>query len=67
MHVEPDWVQQFVFRKDDDVKSDLLVFRLIPLRVGRKEIRVEFYYQQHWLAYIKFEVEVIETQELVPA
>jgi hypothetical protein len=42
---------------------NLLEFRLIPREVGQKQIRVEFYYEQHWLAQIKFEVELVSQVE----
>jgi len=57
MDIEPGPMQTFTFRRDQS--TDLLEFRLTPQETGHKQIRVEFYYQQHWLAQIKFEVEVV--------
>jgi hypothetical protein len=65
MEILPHWVQELRFFRSRD--SGLLRFRLIPREVGQKQILIEFYYQRHWLAKIQFDVEVVETQELVPA
>lgn len=65
MDVEPSLLQTFNYYRDNP--SDLLKFHLTPRETGHKQIRVEFYYQQHWLAQIKFEVEVIADSEAVPA
>jgi tetratricopeptide (TPR) repeat protein len=65
MKVEPHWNQTLKFYRGRD--SGLLEFRLTPEASGRKSVRVEFYYQRHWLQQLKFEVEVVETKELIPA
>jgi predicted flap endonuclease-1-like 5' DNA nuclease len=65
MDTEPGFMQTFTYRQGQ--QSDLLEFRLTPREIGHKQIRVEFYYEQHWLAQIKFEVEVIAAQEPVSA
>ena len=56
MDVAPDWQQTFVFKRKED--SPLAEFQLTPRKGGPKIIRVEFFYQQHWLATIRFEVNV---------
>jgi HEAT repeat protein/CheY-like chemotaxis protein len=63
--VLPHWVQRTRYFRGRD--SGLLEFRLVPREVGQKRIQVEFYYQRHWLAQLKFEVEVAEAQQLIPA
>jgi hypothetical protein len=65
MIIEPTWTQQFTFRRDEE--SDLLEFKLTPTKVGYREIRIEFFYQRHWLAQIKFEVAVVEVPAIIPA
>jgi superfamily II DNA or RNA helicase len=56
--VWPSWTQQILF--DRRKKPDLIEFRLKPRKLGNKRIQVEFYYQQHWLAQIKFEITVVK-------
>jgi tetratricopeptide (TPR) repeat protein len=63
--IEPSWRQSLVFHRGRNGR--LLEFRLIPREIGTKEIRVEYYYQRHWLAQITFEVKVVEASELVLA
>lgn len=65
MDILPHWAQRLIYFRGRD--SGLLEFQVIPREAGLKQILVEFYYQQHWLAQIKFEVDVVEAQELVPA
>ena len=61
MEVEPDWMQPYFFSQTE--KNPLVEFKLKPTQLGRKEIRVEFLYQRHWLAKIEFEVEVVDTRQ----
>lgn len=56
MEITPDWKQTHVFNRKDE--SPLLEFFLTPTKVGEKVIRVEFLYQLHWLATIRFDVTV---------
>jgi chaperonin GroEL len=56
MDIAPDWQQMFVFKRKG--KSPLAEFRVTPKVPGPKNILVEFLYQQHWLATIRFEVNV---------
>ena len=65
MEIRPAWVQSYVFSWSEE--TSLLEFVLRPTKSGHKQVRVEFYYQRHWLAKIQFDVEVVEAQELVPA
>lgn len=58
MKIDPDWIQPYTFRSSEE--PSFLEFRLKPIRLGRKQIRVGFLYQQHWLAEFQFEVEVLE-------
>ncbi len=61
MAIEPDWKQQFVFKRKEE--SELLGFRLKPMKPGPKIIRVEFLYHRHWLATIRFDVLVAPQHE----
>lgn len=63
--VAPRWSNEFLYTGKDD--QELLEFRLIPRAVGAKVIRVEYYYQRHWLAQIVFTVEVVPAHEQSPA
>lgn len=65
MDVAPNWIQPYTFIRDK--KSPLIEFTLIPTVPGTNHIRVEYYYERHWLAKIEFEVEVVEAEELEPA
>ncbi len=56
MEIEPGWEQTFIFNRK--IESPPLEFRLKPTAAGPKIIRVEFLYHQHWLATIRFEVNV---------
>jgi hypothetical protein len=67
MTVEPNWRQLLVVCHNEEQEPDLLAFVLTPTKPGTKQIRIEYYYQRHWLTKIEFEVEVVETLELVPA
>ncbi len=64
MEIEPAWIQPYLFSRTEE--TALAEFQLNPTQSGRKQVRVEFLYQRHWLAKIEFEVEVVEAQELVP-
>jgi lipopolysaccharide/colanic/teichoic acid biosynthesis glycosyltransferase len=57
MDVSPSWLQQCTFNSDQE---NLIEFIIVPRATGRKAIRIEFYYQSHWLQQISFMVEVIE-------
>lgn len=63
IEIQPNWIQSFVFSRYE--LSPLISFFLKPTTLGRKQIRVEFLYQRHWLTQIRFEIEVVEAQ--VPA
>jgi hypothetical protein len=60
MTIKPNWIQRFTFYKKKE--SDLVEFQLTPQTTGKKQIRVEFYYERHWLAKITFDVEVVEAE-----
>jgi hypothetical protein len=64
MTINPNWIQRFTFykKKESDKESDLVEFQLLPQTTGKKQIRVEFYYERHWLAKITFDVEVVEAE-----
>lgn len=66
IEISPTWLQSMRFEPAG--KGQVIAqFTLVPREVGPRQIRVEFYYQRHWLSMIQFEVEVVEAQELVPA
>lgn len=60
MKIEPDWKQTYVFNRA--AESPLAEFYLTPMEPGEKVIRVEFLYQLHWLATLRFQVTVAEHQ-----
>lgn len=62
--VQPAWSRIYTFNRDEN--SPLLEFALTPTTPGTKHIRVEYYYERHWLAKIEFEVEVIEAEVFEP-
>lgn len=64
MEITSLWIQPFIFKIDEE--SKLLEFELVAKQVGVQQIRVEYYYERHWLAKIEFEVEVVEAKELAP-
>lgn len=59
MQIRPHWIQPFVFHPGREAESEMVEFRLTPEEQGHKDIRVEFYYQRHWLTRIEFEFEVV--------
>lgn len=64
MEIAPDWFQKLYYYRDRD--SGLLNFRLTPQSPGQKVIRIDFYYQRHWLQFLTIEVEVEDSQNMVP-
>ncbi len=56
--ITPNWIQSYTFIRDEE--SPLIEFTLTSTTPGTKYIRVEYYYERHWLAKIEFEVEVVE-------
>jgi hypothetical protein len=65
MEIEPNWTQSFTFRRYEE--SPLLEFTLKPIEEGLKKIRLDFFYQQHWLAKIEFAVRVVTQALAIPA
>jgi hypothetical protein len=68
MEIKPDWVQFYEFYEDRE--TSFIEFELEPNQlgqIGQKNIRVQFYYQRHWLGEVKFETQVIEAKRLVIA
>ncbi len=65
MEIEPAWMQPYLFsRTEETAKAE---FQIKPTQSGRRQVRVEFFYQLHWLAKIQFEIEVVEAEEIVLA
>ena len=62
MTSEPNWIQSYDFRRDEDVQ--FVEFRLTPTKPGRKLVRIEFLYERHWLTNIELEVDVVDDQNL---
>lgn len=60
MLVEPDWRQILTYRNGGEDKY--VVFELTPQEVGKKLIRVEYFYQNHWLTKIEFMVDIVEEE-----
>ena len=58
--IKPDWTQKYSFRQD--TVSSFVEFYLTPRESGFKEVRIEFYYERHWLAQIKIEVKVADVE-----
>ncbi len=57
MDVEPSWVRTLELNRS--LKPPCLIrFKLTPRARGQKTIRVDFYYQRHWLQQIELEVKV---------
>lgn len=65
MEIKPDWVQFYELYEDRE--TSFIEFELEPNQLGQKNIRVQFYYQRHWLGEVKFETQVIEAKRLVIA
>ena len=61
MVIVSDHIQPFIFYRDKETPP--IEFILRPTQTGPKHIWVEFLYQNHWLAKIEFEVEVIANEE----
>jgi energy-coupling factor transporter ATP-binding protein EcfA2 len=61
MEISPTRMRPYVFRQSE--YSPLIEFRLRPLQLGCKRIRVEFLYQQHWLTKIEFDLHVVQATE----
>jgi|GEM_PF-866728 len=60
MDIEPPWVR--TLELNQNLKPPCLIrFKLTPRVRGQKTIRVDFYYQRHWLQQIELEVKVIKS------
>ena len=62
MTSEPNWIQSYNFRREDDVQ--FVEFQLTPTKPGRKLVRIEFLYERHWLTNIELEVDVVDDQDV---
>ena len=65
MEIEPLWIRTLELDPTSDLPS-LVHFELTPKAVGPKVIKVDFYYQLHWLQQITLEVEVVESPLTMP-
>ncbi|NCS24161.1 MAG: hypothetical protein GPI96_06440 [Microcystis aeruginosa BS13-02] len=63
MEILPKWTQTYLLNKNQELS--LIQFQLKPTSLGKKKIRVEFYYELHWLGEVKFETQVVEAKQLV--
>ena len=63
MEILPKWTQTYLLNKNQELS--LIQFQLKPTSLGKKKIRVEFYYELHWLGEVKFEIQVVEAKQLV--
>jgi tetratricopeptide (TPR) repeat protein len=61
MVIRPAWSQTYYFHRGQEQQH--LNLMLTPTGPGRKEIRVEFIYQLHWLGKVQLEVEVLERSD----
>jgi hypothetical protein len=64
MEISPKWIQPYILDKNQ--KLSLIQFQLKPTSLGSKRIRVEFYYERHWLGEVKLEAKVIEAKQPAP-
>jgi hypothetical protein len=64
MEISPKWVQPYILNKNQ--KLSLIQFQLKPTSLGSKRIRVEFYYERHWLGEVKLEAQVVEGKQPAP-
>lgn len=64
MEISPKWVQPYILNKNQ--KLSLIQFQLKPTSLGSKRIRVEFYYECHWLGEVKLEAQVVEAKQPNP-
>lgn len=58
MEIEPSWNLPFLY--DKTALRHPAEFRLKPLEIGTKKIRIDFLRERQWVAKIEFEVEVVE-------
>jgi hypothetical protein len=64
MEISPKWIQPYFLDKNQ--KLSLIQFQLKPTSLGSKRIRVEFYYERHWLGEVKLEAQVVEAKQSAP-
>jgi hypothetical protein len=57
MEVLPRQIRTATFFQGQDTEP--LEFKLIPQEAGHKRIEIEFYYQRHWLTYLKLDVDTV--------
>jgi len=64
MEILPTRRMSYVFCRHE--LPPLVEFELKPMKSGSKQVRVEFFYRQHWLAKIQFDVKVVEASHSIP-
>lgn len=64
MEILPTRRMSYVFCRHE--LPPLVEFELKPMKSGSKQIRAEFFYRQHWLAKIQFDVKVLKASHSLP-